>query len=75
MSFDRSGGLVVLKESGSWRLREFGVSGRSTLITSNDADVKDIIVAPDGKHAVAHVWVEMDGTAVLTSEWIELLGS
>ncbi len=75
MSFDRSGGLVVLKESGSWRLREFGVSGRSTLLTSNDADVKDIIVAPDGKHAVAHVWVEMDGTAVLTSEWIELLGS
>lgn len=72
MSFDRAGRLVVLKQGGSWRLREFGVSGRSTLLSSNDADVKNIIVAPDGTHAVAHVWIEMNGQAVLTSEWLEL---
>lgn len=61
MSFDRAGGLVVLKQGQLWRLREFGVSGRITLLSSNNSEVKDIIVAPDGKHAVAHVWVEING--------------
>ncbi len=72
MSFDRAGHRVVTMEDGAWRLRDFGVAGRRTLLTPNNQAVQDILVAPDGQHALAHVWVEVDGEEVLTSERLTL---
>ncbi len=72
MSFDRDGKRSIFKVDGVWRLQEFGVSDRRTLLTLEDDVVEDILISADGEHAVAHVWVEFDGTYVLTSEWMAL---
>lgn len=72
MSFDRAGQRVVMKRDDAWRLWEFGVVGQRGLLDSHDAAVRNILVAPDGKHAVGHVWVDVDGEEVLTSEWLTL---
>lgn len=72
LSLDRAGRVAVLERSGSWRLRELRLPGQGTGLISDDADVEDIIVAPDGTHAVAHIWVEVNSKAVLTSVWLDL---
>lgn len=74
MSFDRAGRRGVMKKDEAWGLWDFPSLEPRALLKSHDGAVQNILIAPDGKHAVAHVWVEVDREEVLTSQWLTLPG-
>lgn len=67
------GGMVAVRSHGErWFVHEATTDRDSRLLEDDDTEIENVLLDPSGAHAVAHVWLEVEGTKVLTSVWLTL---